>query len=51
MPRILALAHAFPPHYCSQDELSFALRIAWQDQGLDVAIFDRLQRNVQVQGR
>ncbi len=51
MPRILALAHAFPPHYCSQDELSSALRIAWQDQGLDVAIFDRLQRNVQVQGR
>ena len=51
MPRILALAHAFPPHYCSQDELSSALRIAWEDQGLDVAIFDRLQRNVQVQGR
>ena len=51
MPRILALAHAFPPHYCSQDELSSALRIAWQDQGLEVAIFDRLQRNVQVQGR
>ena len=51
MPRILALAHAFPPHYCSQDELSSALRIAWQSQGLDVAIFDRLQRNVQVQGR
>ena len=51
MPRILALAHAFPPHYCSQDELSSALRIAWQDQGLDVAIFDRLQRNVQVQRR
>ena len=51
MPRILALAHAFPPHYCSQDELSSALRIAWQDQRLDIAIFDRLQRNVQVQGR
>ena len=51
MPRILALAHAFPPYYCSQDELSSALRIAWQDQGLDVAIFDRLQRNVQVQRR
>ena len=51
MPRILAIAHAFPPHYCSQDELSSALRIAWQDQRLDVAIFDRLQRNVQVQGR
>ena len=51
MPRILALAHAFPPHYCSQDELSSALRVAWQSQGLDVAIFDRLQRNVQVQGR
>ena len=51
MPRILALTHAFPPHYYSQDELSSALRIAWQDQRLDVAIFDRLQRNVQVQGR
>ena len=51
MPRILALAHAFPPHYCSQDELSSALRVAWQSQGLDVAIFDRLQRNIQVQGR
>ena len=35
MPRILAIAHAFPPHYCSQDELSSALRVAWQSQGLD----------------
>jgi alkylresorcinol/alkylpyrone synthase len=51
MPRILELAHAFPPHYCSQDELSSALRIAWQNQGLDLTIFDRLQRNVQVQSR
>lgn len=51
MPHLVALAHAFPDHYCTQAELSEALRLAWQHQGLDQAIFDRLQRNVQVQGR
>lgn len=51
MPHIVALAHAFPPYYSSQEELREALRLAWRHQGLDEAIFDRIQRNVQVRGR
>lgn len=51
MPYILSTAKAFPKHYHSQQTLSELLREAWITQGLDVAIFDRLQKAVSVQGR
>jgi len=51
MAYIVGTAKAFPPHYCSQEALSAELRSAWIEKGLDVAIFDRLQKNVAVQGR
>ena len=51
MPRIISTATAFPVHYHSQDEMSSALRAAWIKKGLDVAVFDRLQKAVTVEGR
>ncbi len=51
MPRIIAAAKAFPPHYHSQEEMSSALRAAWTGKGMDAAVFDRLQKAVTVEGR
>ena len=51
MPQIISTATAFPVHYHSQDEMSSALRAAWIKKGLDVAVFDRLQKAVTVEGR
>ena len=51
MPYIINTATAFPTHYHSQQEISFALRAVWIKKGLDVAIFDRLQKAVTVEGR
>ena len=44
MPHIISTATAFPTHYHSQEEISSALRGVWIEKGLDVAIFDRLQK-------
>ncbi len=51
MPRILAVASGFPEHYYTQQQLSAALREVWQQQQLDVAVFDRVQKSVTVSGR
>lgn len=51
MPHIISTATAFPQHYHSQEEISSALREAWIEKGLDIAIFDRLQKAVTVKGR
>ena len=51
MPKIISAASAFPKHYHSQQEMSSALRKEWLKKGLDVAIFDRLQKAVTVEGR
>jgi len=51
MPHIISTATAFPTHYHSQEEISSALRGVWIEKGLDVAIFDRLQKAVTVEGR
>jgi alkylresorcinol/alkylpyrone synthase len=51
MPKIISATSAFPKHYHSQQEMSSALRKEWLKKGLDVAIFDRLQKAVTVEGR
>lgn len=51
MPHIICTATAFPKHYYTQKELSSALRAEWEKKGLGVAIFDRLQKAVSVEGR
>ena len=51
MPHIISATTAFPRHYHSQEEISSALRAVWIKKGLDVAIFDRLQKAVTVEGR
>ena len=51
MPRILSTATAFPEHYYGQEEMSSALRTEWIKKGLDIAVFNRLQKAVTVEGR
>ncbi|MGK5093695.1 3-oxoacyl-[acyl-carrier-protein] synthase III C-terminal domain-containing protein [Deltaproteobacteria bacterium TL4] len=51
MPHILSVSHAFPEHYYSQHTLSEGLRKLWIKRDLNVDVFDRIQKNVQVQGR
>jgi len=51
MPHIINTATAFPDHYYSQKEMSSALRAEWTKKDLDVAVFDRLQKAVSVEGR
>jgi alkylresorcinol/alkylpyrone synthase len=51
MPSLIAVASGFPEHVYSQQELSAALREVWEEQGLDVTIFDRVQKNVAVESR
>ena len=51
MPHIISTAIAFPAHYYSQKEMSSALRSEWIKKDLDVAVFDRLQKAVSVEGR
>lgn len=51
MAYIAATSTAFPSHYYNQEELSSELRNLWIEKGLNVKIFDRIQKNVQVKGR
>ena len=51
MPCLVATAPAFPAHYVSQTRLSAELRKVWERQGLDLPIFDRIQKSVSVEGR
>ena len=51
MSFIVATAHALPRHFSSQESLSQEIREAWLQEGLDVAVLERIQKNVKVQGR
>ncbi len=51
MPHVLAVASGFPEHYYTQEQLSAALREVWQQQQLEVTVFDRVQKSVTVSGR
>ena len=51
MPHIISTATAFPKQYYTQKEMSSALRAEWIKKDLDVAVFDRLQKAVSVEGR
>lgn len=51
MPRIVATATAFPPHYYPQEEISAALQAIWAAHGVPAERVARLHRATSVQGR
>lgn len=51
MPRVLATATGFPPHYYLQDSLSGSLQEIWGRQGVNAARVANLHRATSVEGR
>jgi len=49
--QILSAASAFPAHYYPQEVLLAALQQYWGDEVANPAVFQRLHRNVGVDGR